>query len=60
MRAKLAATHGEAFAERVYQAYIADERYLQAAWKAMGENYICEKLGIDTETIDRFKTAVLE
>ena len=60
IRERMLITHGKEMAEEAYQAYIADERYLQAAWKAMGENYICEKLGIDTETIDRFKTAVLE
>ena len=57
---RLMATHGKAFADSAYQAYIADERYLQAAWDAMGENYITEKLGIDEETINRFKAAVLE
>lgn len=57
---RLMATHGKAFADSAYQAYIADEKYLQAAWDAMGENYITEKLGIDEETINRFKAAVLE
>ena len=57
---RLMATHGKAFADSAYQAYIVDERYLQAAWDAMGENYITEKLGIDEETINRFKAAVLE
>lgn len=57
---RLVRTQGKAMAEAAYQAYIADERYLRAAWEAMGENYITEKLGIDQETINHFKAMVLE
>ena len=60
IRDQLIVTRGKEFADNVYQAYIADERYLQAAWDAMGEHYITENLGIDKETINRFRAAVLE
>ena len=56
---QLIVTHGEKFAESVYKSYIADERYLKAAWDAMGESYISERLGIEEDTINRFRTAVL-
>ena len=35
IRARLLPTRGEAFAQSVYRAYIADESYLKAAWEAM-------------------------
>lgn len=57
---RLLRTQGKSMAEAAYQAYIADERYFQAAWDAMGEDYIHGKLGIDEETVSRFKTDVLE
>ena len=57
---RLLHSQGKEMADAAYQAYIADERYLQAAWDAMGENYITEKLGIDEEAINRFKAAVQE
>ena len=60
IRDRLIATHGKEYADSVYQAYIADERYLKAAWDAMGENYISEKLGIEEKTIQKFRTVVLE
>ena len=53
-------THGKAFADSIYQAYIADEKYLQAAWDAMGKNYYVEKLGISQAEINRFGETVLE
>ena len=56
---KLLVTHGKEFADSVYQAYVAEERYLQAAWDAMGENYIQKELRIPEETITRFRKAVL-
>lgn len=59
IRNQLMATHGKAFADSVYQAYIADERYLKAAWGAMGENYIGEKLGISEEMKASFRRVVL-
>ena len=60
IRGRLAVSHGEAFAESVYQAYIADERYLNAAWAAMGDRYVQDRLGLDTHTIGAFRRAVLE
>lgn len=57
---RLLKTQGKEMAEAAYQAYIADERYLQAAWDAMGEDYVRNELGIDEETINKFKMAVLE
>lgn len=60
IRDRLTVTHGKEYADSVYQAYIADERYLKAAWDAMGENYISEKLGIEEKTIQKFRTVVLE
>ena len=50
---------GEAFAQSVYRAYIADERYLQAAWDAMGEDYLRDKLGLEEELIRSFRDRVL-
>ena len=57
---RLLKTHGKEMAEEAYKAYIADESYLQAAWNAMGENYISGKLKISPDLIERFKTEVLE
>ena len=60
IRERLLKTHGKEMAEEAYKAYIADESYLQAAWDAMGENYISERLKIHIDQIDRFKARVLE
>lgn len=60
IRERLLKTHGKEMAEGAYKAYIADESYLRAAWEAMGENYIVEKLGISPDLIDRFRAEVLE
>ena len=60
LRDRIAATHGQAFAERIYQAYIADERYLRAAWDAMGENYPADRLGIPAEKQEAFRRTVLQ
>ncbi len=59
IREMLKADRGEAFAESVYRAYIADRSYLEAAWEAMGEDYI-DRLGISKEQIAGFKRKVLE
>ena len=59
IRERLIPTHGEAFAGRVFQAYIADERYLRSAWEAMGNDYIRNILGIDENSIQAFQKAVL-
>lgn len=50
---------GEAFAQSVYRAYIADERYLQAAWDAMGEDYLHAALGLEDSLIQSFRGRVL-
>jgi protein-tyrosine phosphatase len=57
---RLLATHGKEFADNVYRAFIADESYLRSAWKAMGNNFITEKLGISREAIDAFRNMILE
>ena len=59
IRQKLADTHGAAFADSVYQAYIADERYLRAAWAVMGDDYLTGRLAIPAETMERFRETVL-
>ncbi len=58
IRERVLPTHGEAFAESVYQAYIADERYLRAAWETLGGD-INAGLQIPEETIRAFRQAVL-
>ena len=50
---------GEAFAQSVYRAYIADEKYIQAAWDAMGENYLHTALGLEDSLIQSFRSRVL-
>ena len=60
IRQQVAETHGEAFAESVYQAYIADERYLRAAWEAMGDDYLTGRLGFTEEDLKQFRKTVLE
>ena len=60
MRERMTETHGREFAENVYQAYIADERYLRAAWDAMGGDYIRGRLRIGSRAIDDFRNTVLE
>ena len=57
---QLLASHGPEYAESVYRAYIADEKYLQAAWEAMGEGYLTDKLEIPEETLNVFRQTVLE
>ena len=60
VRTQVAASHGREIADRVYQAYIADERYLQAAWKAMGDDYLTGRLGFSGESMEAFRQTVLE
>ncbi len=60
IREKLQATHGQEMADGAYQAYIADERYLRAAWEAMGNDYISRRLGIPEETLEAFRKTILE
>ena len=49
----------EETAKSYYQAFIADERYLEAAFRSMGENYISNVLKIDKEKIEAFRKKVL-
>ena len=60
IREKLAAERGQEFADSVYQAYIADEKYLRSAWEAIGDVNLPEKLGISAEAVEAFKNTVLE
>ena len=57
---QLTVSHGREFAESVYRAYIADESYIQAAWDAMGTDYLREKLRIPEDMLDQFRNTVLE
>lgn len=59
IRDRLLVTQGKEYADSVYQAYIADERYLRAAWDAMGEDYIQKALLIPEETIRQFTNCML-
>ncbi len=59
MREHLYATHGGAFADAVYQAYIADASYLEAAWDAMGKDYLTLQLGLSEEELEGFRERVL-
>ena len=47
-------------ADGAYQAYIADEKYLRAAWEEMGNDYITGRLGIPEETLEAFRKTILE
>ena len=60
IREKTAATHGQAFADSLYRAYIADERYLRAAWEVLGEESPAEWLGLPAASVDAFREIVLE
>ena len=60
IREKLQATHGQEMADGAYQAYIADEKYLRAAWEEMGNDYITGRLGIPEETLEAFRKTILE
>ena len=57
---QLLKTHGREMADSVYKAYIADEKYLESAWKAMGEDYIGMKLAIQEVELEEFRAKVLE
>ena len=59
IREQLLVTRGEAFADSVYQAYIADEKYLRAAWDAMGEDYLHDALRLDDGVVRAFRRKVL-
>ena len=46
-------------ADSVYKAFIADERYLNAALDHMGEDYLSRVLRLDKDKIERFRNQVL-
>ena len=56
---ELAESKGEEFAEGIYQALIADESYLQAAWNVMGDDFY-DRIGISKDKVEEFKRRVLE
>lgn len=60
IKAKLLKSHGEEFADSVYRAFIADERYLRSAWEAMGPDYIHDVLGLEEDKLEAFRDRVLE
>ena len=60
IRDRLAPVRGQAFADSVYRAYIADERYLRSAWEVMGENYLRDSLRIGDSLIEAFRRKALE
>ncbi len=49
---------GRAFAGSVYRAYIADEKYLEAAWEALGPEAL-KALGIGEDRLEAFRGKVL-
>ncbi len=59
IREQLKESRGEAFAESIYKAFIADAAYLEAAWEAMGPDYF-GKIGISDEEIEAFRERVLQ
>ena len=60
IRERLIPTHGEEFADAVYHAYLADERYIRSAWNAMGDDYLTGTLGITKAELDAFRQKALE
>lgn len=60
IREQLLAIQGEEMANGAYRAYIADEKYIRAAWNEMGDDYIRDRLGIPEEVIAHFRETVLE
>ncbi|MBR3005767.1 MAG: tyrosine-protein phosphatase, partial [Erysipelotrichaceae bacterium] len=48
-------TGSEEVAASVYKAFIADEKYLDAALNNMGENFFEKKLKLDPKKIEKFK-----
>ena len=56
---KILSSAGEEFARGVYQAYIADERYLKAAFEKMGDNFIENVLQLDQKAVEEFRNRLL-
>ena len=47
-------------AKCLYQAFVADERYIRNAWEAMGTHYLTDCLGFSEEELQSFRNRVLE
>ncbi|MBP5727502.1 MAG: tyrosine-protein phosphatase, partial [Clostridia bacterium] len=60
IRERTIRTHGKEMADSIYQAFIADERYLNSAWEEMGNDYITGRLGISEEMLEKFRNKALE
>ena len=60
IREKVRAEKGDEVAERIFRAVIADQSYLESAWKEMGDRYITDRLAMDEDTISSFRELVLE
>ena len=50
---------GEPFPDTLDPAWTADERFLRAAWDAMGESYMRDALGIDESAVSAFREKAL-
>ena len=59
MYERILSSHGEEAARGIYRAFIADEKYLKAAFEKMGDNYFEDELKIDQRTIEDFRDSVL-
>ena len=59
IRGKLLVTHGQAFADRVFRSFIADEAYLKAAWDAMGKDYLHDALRLEDAELEAFREKIL-
>ena len=49
----------EKLAQHIYNAFVADEKYLNSAFEAMGDDYLYEVLKLDKDKVKRFKEKVL-
>ena len=49
----------EAAARHVYNAFVADEKYLNSAFEAMGDDYLYSELKLDKDKVRKFKEKVL-
>lgn len=59
LREQVRPERGDLAAENIYRATIADPSYLEAAWEAMGDDYIHGCLGIEEQQILSFQKTVL-
>ena len=60
IRKELAVSPDTEYADSMYQALIADRSYLEAAWDAMGPDYIGTELDIGPDKINTFREIILE